>query len=73
MAKRTRVSFELDAQLYGELRALAARRGTTVRQVCIEAFERETRAVSSDYLILQRGDPLGELWDNERDAIYDNA
>jgi hypothetical protein len=74
MVKRTRVTIELDPELYAELKALAARRGKTVRQVCIEAFERETLdESSSEYLILRRGDPLAELWDNEADAIFDNV
>ena len=71
MEDRARLTLDLDLALHRRLKLLAAQEGVSMRELCVDAIERRL-AESSHALILRRDDPLGELWDNEEDAIYDN-
>jgi len=79
VAKRTRLTIDLPADLKRRLRLVAAQRDVSIRQYMLETIE-ERLARDWEELIEQEGlltltaqaDPvLAELWDNEKDAAYD--
>lgn len=79
VAKRTRLTIDLPADLKRRLRLVAAQRDVSIRQYMLETIE-ERLAGDWEELIEQEGlltltaqaDPvLAELWDNEKDAAYD--
>jgi len=79
VAKRTRLTIDLPADLKRRLRLVAAQRDVSIRQYVLETIE-ERLAGDWEELIEQEGlltltaqaDPvLAELWDNEKDAAYD--
>lgn len=79
VAKRTRLTIDLPADLKRRLRLVAAQRDVSIRQYMLETIE-ERLAEDWEELIEQEGlltltaqaDPvLAELWDNEKDAAYD--
>lgn len=79
VAKRTRLTIDLPAEMKRRLRLVAAQRDVSIRQYVLETLEAR---LAKDWLELieQEGllaltaqsDPvLAELWDNEKDAAYD--
>jgi len=79
VAKRTRLTIDLPAEMKRRLRLAAAQRDISVRQYVLETLE-ERLAKDWPELVEQEGllaltaqaDPvLAELWDNEKDAAYD--
>lgn len=79
VAKRTRLTIDLPADLKRRLRLVAAQRDVSIRQYMLETIE-ERLAEDWEELIEQEGlltltaqaDPvLAELWDNDKDAAYD--
>ena len=77
--KRTRLTIELPAEVKHRLRLVAAQQDVAVRQYVLETIEER---LAKDWVELaeQEGllaltaqaDPvLAELWDNEKDAAYD--
>ena len=79
VAKRTRLTIDLPAEMKRRLRLVAAQRDISVRQYVLETLE-ERLAKDWPELVEQEGllaltaqaDPvLAELWDNEKDAAYD--
>ena len=78
-AKRTRLTVDLPADLKRRLRLIAAQRDVSIRQYVLETVEER---LAQDWVELaeQEGllaltaqaDPvLAALWDNEKDAAYD--
>jgi len=79
VAKRTRLTIDLPAEVKRRLRLVAAQRDVSIRQYVLETIEER---LAKDWVELaeQEGllaltaqaDPvLAELWDNEKDAAYD--
>ena len=79
VVKRTRLTIDLPVEVKRRLRLVAAQRDVTVRQYVLETIEER---LAKDWVELaeQEGllaltaqaDPvLAELWDNEKDAAYD--
>jgi len=79
LSKRTRLTVDLPTELKQRLRMVAARRDITVRQYVLETLEEqldrdwvELAEQESLLALTAQADPvLAELWDNEKDAAYD--
>ena len=79
ISKRTRLTVDLPAEVKQRLRLVTARRDISVRQYVIEALEerlsKDWKELADEEGLLAltaRDDPvLAELWDNEKDAAYD--
>jgi len=71
MAEKSRLTIDLDPGLHGRLKVVSARRGTTMREYCVQAIERQLHEEPEEYLTAQTDPVLAELWDNEEDAVYD--
>jgi predicted transcriptional regulator len=77
--KRTRLTIELPAEVKRRLRLVAAQRDVPLRQYVLETIEERLEkdwvelAEQEGLLALTaQADPvLAELWDNEKDAAYD--
>jgi plasmid stability protein len=78
LSKRTRITIELPVEVIQRLRIIAARQDVSVRQYILEILE-ERLAQDWAELVEQEGflalnasvDPvLAEIWDNEKDAAY---
>jgi hypothetical protein len=71
VGERARLTIDLDPDLHKELKILAAREGTTMRELCIHAIKVHIFRKSNPNALSE--DPvLTELWDNEDDAVFDN-
>jgi hypothetical protein len=79
LSKRTRLTVDLPVETKLRLRLIAARQDVSVRQYILDILE-ERLAQDWTVLVDQEGllalnasvDPvLAELWDNEKDAAYD--
>jgi len=77
VAKRPRISIDIDPQARRRLRIAAAKRDVSVRRYVLEAIEERLREDLEDageavFGLTATTDPvLAELWDNRRDAEYD--
>ena len=71
--ERSRLTLDLDPSLHNAVKILAARKGTSMRQFCVEALELHVKEETSEYLTAEEAPLLAALWDNEEDAVYDNA
>jgi hypothetical protein len=79
VTKRTRLTVDLPSEIRQRLRLVTARQDKSVRQYVIEALEERlardwVELVEQEGLLAltARDDPvLAELWDNEKDAAYD--
>ncbi len=77
--KRTRLTIDLPVEVKRRLRLVAAQRDIPVRQYVLETIEERLAkdwvelAEHEGLLVLTaQADPvLAELWDNEKDAAYD--
>jgi hypothetical protein len=72
-AQRTRLAFDVDVELYKELKHLAAQKGMSLDEFCTLTLERRIQIEKTGYLSTETAPLLAELWDNEADAIYDDA
>jgi hypothetical protein len=74
MAERTRLTLDMDPALHRKLKMLAARRGITMRELCLWAIEKYALTAPDGRIVipLDPDEVLRELWDNEDDAVYDN-
>jgi hypothetical protein len=74
-AKRPRISIDVSPLVRRHLRIAAARRDVSVRQYLLVAIEDQLREDLQDdegLALTARTDPvLAELWDNPRDAQYE--
>ena len=77
--KRTRLTIDLPVEVKRRLRLVAAQRDVSIRQYVLETIEERLEkdwvelAEQEGLLALTaQADPvLAELWDNEKDAAYD--
>jgi predicted DNA-binding protein len=72
MNEKARLTLDLEPELHTKLKTLAARKGKTMRELCIRAIERELEEERRPYLTAAEAPLLAELWDNEEDAAYDD-
>lgn len=74
-SKRPRLTVDVDPEIRRRVRLAAARREVTVGRYLLEALEERLAAdlATDDLLALNaRADPvLADLWDNPKDAEYD--
>ncbi len=77
---RVRLTVDVPPEMKRRLRLVAARRDVSLRQYVIKVLEeRLAQDMNAELLDLEnlmaltvQADPvLAELWDNERDAVYD--
>jgi len=73
VTERARLTLDLDPELHGRLKVIAARKRTTMRQYCVEAIEHRIAEERGEYLTAEEAPVLAELWDNPDDAIYDDV
>jgi uncharacterized protein (DUF1778 family) len=77
--KRPRISLDIVAETRRRLRLAAAKRDLTVREYVLEAIEERLREDLPDageglMALTFHADPvLAELWDNPKDAAYDDV
>ncbi len=69
---RARLTIDLARELHARLKVVAARKGTTMREYCVEAVEGKLAEEPAEYLTAQEAPVLAELWDNSDDAVYDD-
>lgn len=75
--KRPRISVDVLPETRRRLRLAAAKRDLTIRQYVMEAIEERLREDLGDeeegvWALTAKADPvLAELWDNPKDAAYD--
>lgn len=72
MSPRARLTLDIDSDLHEELKVIAARHRTSMRDYCVRAIQQRIQEEDrKDYLTAEEAPLLAELWDNEKDAIYD--
>lgn len=79
-ARRPRISIDVTPDMRRRLRLAAAKRDVTVRQYVVDALEVQIREDVGDDAegdvglgLTATSDPvLAELWDNPKDAAYDD-
>ena len=72
VSDKARLTIDLESRLHGRLKVVSARRGTSMRQYCVEAIERQLGEEPEEYLSAETDPVLAELWDNDEDAVYDD-
>ena len=73
MAERARLTLDMDPALHRKLKVRAAREGKTMREVCLQAIERQLQdELAPEFLTRANAPLLVELWDNDADKIYDD-
>ena len=78
-AKRIRLSIDLPLQAHRRIDRAAAKRNLSIQQYLLEAVHKQLReektenaAIAHVLTLTARTDPvLAELWDNAKDAAYD--
>ena len=77
-AKRPRISLDVTPEVRRRLRMAAAKRDLTIRQYVLDAIEERLDEDLGDeskamLVLTSKADPvLAELWDNPKDAKYDD-
>ena len=69
---RARLTIDLQPKLHAHLKVVAAKKGTSMREYCTNAIERQLAEEPAEYLTAESDPVLAELWDNEDDAAYDD-
>ncbi|MDP2948170.1 MAG: hypothetical protein Q8P22_01355 [Chloroflexota bacterium] len=72
VAKRARLTIDLEPDVHSRLKIVAVRKRTTMRQYSVQAIERQLAEEPAEYLTAEADPVLAELWDNEDDAVYDD-
>jgi hypothetical protein len=72
-AQRTRLAFDVDPELYKELKDLAAKKGLSLDELCAVTLERRIAIEKTGYLSAESAPLLAELWDNDEDDVYGDA
>lgn len=75
--RRPRISVDVSPDVRRRLRLAAAKRDVTVRQYVLDAIEEHLRQdlgdAEGELALTAKTDPvLAELWDNPKDAAYDD-
>jgi len=71
VAEKSRLTIDLDSGLHSRLKVVAAKRGTTMREYCVQAIQSRIAEEPAEYLTAEADVVLAELWDNDDDAAYD--
>jgi uncharacterized protein (DUF1778 family) len=77
VAKRPRISLDVDPVVRRRIRLAAAKRDMSIRQYVMDALRERLREDLGDdgeelTALTARSDPvLASLWDNDKDAAYD--
>jgi hypothetical protein len=71
VAERSRLTLDIDSSLHSQLKVVAAKRGTSMREYCLEAIEARIAEEPVGLLTAAVDSVLAELWDNDDDAVYD--
>lgn len=71
-ADKARLTIDLERELHARLKIVAARKGTTMREYCVQAVETKLAEEPAEYLTAEEAPVLAELWDNPEDAVYDD-
>ncbi|PIU64270.1 MAG: hypothetical protein COS84_08615 [Armatimonadetes bacterium CG07_land_8_20_14_0_80_40_9] len=75
--ERERISIDVLPEEYRKIKAYADLHGKTIREYIMESVrewlhqEAEEKDLSSLAIHLNKDPVLKELWDNEKDAVYD--
>ena len=69
MTDKARLTIDLEPALHRKLKLAAASSGMTMREICLRAIRRELERTQT--VALSVDEVLTELWDNEKDAVYD--
>jgi Antitoxin ParD len=69
--KKSRLTIDLDPRLHSRLKIVAAKRGTTMRDYCVNAIQTRVAEEPAKYLTAEADPVLADLWDNDDDAAYD--
>jgi uncharacterized protein (DUF1778 family) len=74
---RPRISVDVSPEVRRRLRLAAAKRDVTIRRYVLDAVEEQLRQdlgdTESELALTAKTDPvLADLWDNPKDAAYDN-
>ncbi len=69
---KARLTIDLAADLHARLKVASARRGTSMRDYCEKAIQRQLAEEPAEYLTSDVDPVLAELWDNDDDAVYDD-
>jgi len=69
---RARLTIDLQPGLHAHLKVVAAKKGTSMREYCVNAIKRQLAEEPAEYLTAEADPVLAELWDNEDDAVYDD-
>jgi hypothetical protein len=72
MNDTARLTLDVPSHLHGEIKVMAARSKTSMRDYCVQAIEHRIREDKSEYLTAEEAPLLAELWDNDEDAVYDD-
>lgn len=72
VAEKSRLTIDLDSRLHSRLKVVAAKRGTTMRDYCVDAIQTRIAEEPAEYLTAEADPVLAELWDNDDDAVYDD-
>ena len=76
-AERERLSIDVLPEEHRQIKVHAALRGQTIREYVLESIreqlrqEKEARELEALTTRLDQDPVLKELWDNEKDAVYD--
>jgi len=71
--ERARLTLDLDPAFHTRLKVVSVRKGTTMRDYCIEAIEQKLAQEPIESLSSETDPVLAELWDNPEDAVYDGS
>lgn len=71
VAEKARLTLDLPPELHTRLKVVSARRGTTMREYCVDAIEHKLSDEAPEYITAAEDPVLAALWDNEDDAVYD--
>ena len=71
-SETARLTLDLSPLMHAELKIVAARKRTTMRDYCLKAIRRQLTDEPAEYLTFESDPVLSELWENDDDAVYDD-
>ncbi len=72
VVERARLTIDLEPPLHAQLKIMSAKKGTSMRDYCVKALQRQLAEEPAEYLTTEADPVLAELWDNDDDAAYDD-
>ena len=74
--KRERLSVDVSPEEHRQIKAFAALQGKTIREFVLDCIKLSLRNAKEkailNAMVSQPSEPLVELWDNDKDAAYDD-